>query len=282
MRKTSRKTVSAVIAALMLCCSELTGVGADGLSLLPSFSEIAVQADTDIMKKHPLLLKLFNVPDWQCYGKKIYFSCDSTGRKTTVLSSSYRQKEWDMMWNSLSEHAVPMPAERRILLFRIKASSQTRLDCQYAAILAPGVMAKYSNFPSGTPFRCDYAGIPDELRQRMPSGQFAAAGLPRINKAPYEQIIFFCAAISCTAEKMFLRGEIHFTDSTQSGEMPVIFKKSLTALLIQRGGISPEEAIRFASSFTFRLQKNKLFFETGELPAAMTTATEHHETESTL
>jgi hypothetical protein len=192
---------SAALAALIFYIITAGGAEINLLSLMPSYTAVAGRADTGKLRTF--------FPEIAAPGvKNAAFGCDANGKRVTLILQFADLESWQKMWKKLSPHMEPMPAERRILLFKIK-NADSFFNNGHFAVLAPLVAAFYANSPGNQPFRCDYAGISENLAKAIPESQLLAiAGFPRTQQEPFRQIRSIRIYVTQNQQNLLLKGSI--------------------------------------------------------------------------
>ncbi len=247
---------SAAFAALMLCFHIVHGVEIDLLSLLPSHTAVAGHFAAETLPESSFFRQ--HVPAGV---KKAAFGCDARGRRIALLAQFTDENAWQKMWDEISPHLEPLPAERRILLYKVKGSGNFFRDGHFA-VLAPMVAAYYTDFPGNQPFKCDYSGVSGNIRQLLPENSApAVAGLPRFKDEAVRQIREFAITLSTGSGNECIKGHAVCRKPIHASWTHFALLASCSMYLQQFCALSPEDAAEIISLIKVRQNGARLDFE---------------------
>lgn len=253
-----KQLYSAVFAALLFCFIPASGAEIDLLSLLPGHTAIAGYAEPAMLTKH----EFFRQFDFPAAGvKKAAFGCDERGRRIALLVHFADENAWQQMWDGISPHLEVLPAERRILLYKLKDNGN--FFCKgHFAVLAPMVAAFYADFPKNQPFKCDYSGAPANIRQALPAGvPLGAAGFPRFKDEAMRQVRQFRIFLTSAEKECTVKGEISCRKPIHASLTHFALLASCSMYLQEYCQLSPEDAAEVISRIKVRQNDSQLVFE---------------------
>ena len=246
---------SAAFAALLFCFIPVSGAEIDLFSLLPGNTAIAGYVEPETLAKHEFF-RQYTIPGI----KKAAFSCDERGKRVALLVHFADENSWQQMWDDLSPHLEPLPAERRILLYKVKKSRFFRNG--HFAVLAPMVAAFYADFPENQPFKCDYSGVPANIRQAVPAGvPLGAAGFPRFKDEAMRQVRQFRIFLTSAEKECAVKGEIFCRKPLHASLTHFALLASCSMYLQEYCQLSPEDAAEVISRIRVRQNDSQLVFE---------------------